>query len=219
MLLTHRSFLGQCPPTLLAMALVAWKLKVPTQELEPKGSQYSKLMRIDFLGAFLLSTSIVLGLLVLDLGGQQIPWPDVRILVMFSMSLATGVCFLLVEAFWATEPVFPLRLLLNRDVVASYINLCSQSAAQMAVSRLGPQTLCLLTSTTDDGVRSNVFPGLCSRICFQRRRTSYAVCYWQCRWRSHCWCNHKTVSLSILLNSSLENWLTLIIERVDINLS
>jgi hypothetical protein len=143
MLPTHRSFLGQCPPTLLAMALVAWKLEIPTQEPKLKESQYSKLMRIDFLGAFLLSTSIVWGLLVLDLGGQQIPWSDVRILAMFSASLVTGICFLLVEAFWATEPVFPLRLLLNRDVVTSYINLCFQSAAQMAVRILGPQTLFL----------------------------------------------------------------------------
>jgi len=125
------------------MALVAWKLKIPTQEAEPKESQFSKLMRIDLLGAVLLSTSIVWGLLVLDLGGQQISWLDVRILALFGASLVTGICFLFVEAFWATEPVFPLRLLLNRDVVTSYINLGFQSAAQMAVGVLGPQTILL----------------------------------------------------------------------------
>jgi hypothetical protein len=59
---------------------------------------------------------------------------------------------------------------------------------------------CLLTSSTDDGVRSNVFPGLCSRICHQCRRTSYAVRHWQRPWRSHYWCSHKTVDLSILPN-------------------
>lgn len=125
------------------MALVAWKLEIPTEEAELTKSQFSKLMRIDFLGAFLLSTSIVWGLLVLDLGGQKIPWLDVRILTLFGASLVTGICFLLVEAFWATEPVFPLRLLLNRDVVASYINLGSQSAAQMAVGVPGLQTILL----------------------------------------------------------------------------
>jgi hypothetical protein len=125
------------------MALVAWRLEIPTEKAELTKSHFSKLMRIDFLGAFLLSTSIVWGLLVLDLGGQKIPWLDVRILALFGSSLVTGICFLLVEAFWATEPIFPLRLLLNRDVVASYINLGFQSAAQMAVGVPGPQTLLL----------------------------------------------------------------------------
>jgi len=186
------------------MALVAWKLKIPTQEAEVTKSQFSKLKRIDFLGATLLSTSIVWGLLVLDLGGQKIPWLDARIVALSGASLVTGICFLLVEAFWAKEPIFPLRLLLNRDVVVSYINLGFQSAAQMAVGALLPdrRLFCLLTSSTDDGVRSNVFPGLCSCICHQCRRASNAVRHWQCRWRSHYWRSHKTVDLSILPNRS-----------------
>jgi hypothetical protein len=186
------------------MALVAWKLKIPTLETELKESQFSKIMRIDFLGAFFLSTSIVWGLLVLDLVAQKISWLDLRVLALFSASLVTGICFLLIEAFWATEPIFPLRLLLNRDVVTSYINLGFQSAAQMAVGVLRPQTLCLLTSSTDDGVRPAVFPGLCSRICYYCRRTSYAVRYWQCRRRSPYWRSHKTVDLSILPNGSFK---------------
>jgi hypothetical protein len=186
------------------MALVAWKLKIPTQEAELKESQFSKIMRIDFLGAFLLSTSIVWGLLVLDLVAQQISWLDLRILALFGASLVTGICFLLIEAFWATEPIFPLRLLLNRDVVTSYINLGFQSAAQMAVGVLRPRTICLITSSTDDGVRSAVFSGLCSRICYHCRRTSYAVRYWQCCRRSHYWPSHKTVDLSVLPNGSFK---------------
>jgi len=44
--------------------------------------------------------------------------------------------FLLVEAFWAKEPIFPLRLLLNRDVITTYINLGFQTGAQGAVSHM-----------------------------------------------------------------------------------
>jgi len=54
----------------------------------------------------------------------------------------TGSLFMIVEAFWAKEPIFPLRLLLNWDVVTSYINLGFQSGAQMAVSRSGDEFSC-----------------------------------------------------------------------------
>lgn len=128
----HRSFLGQCPPTLLALALVIWKLKVPLLE-ESKHSQLAKLRRIDFLGAILLSVSIVCGLTVLDLGGQRMSWTSTKVLTLFAVSVVSGTLFLVIEGFWAKEPIFPLRLLLNRDVVTSYINLAFQTGAQGAV--------------------------------------------------------------------------------------
>lgn len=62
------------------------------------------------------------------------PFSHPTILSLLGASLITGNFFLLVEAFWAKEPIFPLRLMLNRDVVASYINLGFQTGAQMAVS-------------------------------------------------------------------------------------
>ena len=136
-LTSYRSFLGQCPPTILALVLVAYKLNVASQDEEEhnqKNSHVSKLRRVDFLGAFFLSASITCGLLVLELGGQRMPWTHPMVLGMLGTSLVTGNLFLLTEAFWAKEPIFPLRLLLNRDVVTSYINLGFQSGAQMSVS-------------------------------------------------------------------------------------
>ncbi len=135
-LTTSRSFLGQCPPTFLALALVAWKLKIPstTTQTEPHQSHLRKLRRIDFLGAIFLSLSIVCGLLVLDLGGQRMPWTDPLVLGLFAASTVSLSLFTLVEGFLAKEPIFPLRLLLNRDVITSYINLCFQNGAQGAVS-------------------------------------------------------------------------------------
>ncbi len=130
----YRSFLGQCPPTLLAAFLVAWKLQPSHFEDGPAQSQLSKLRRVDFLGATLLSVSIVCGLLVLELGGKRMLFTHPTILSLFGASLVTGNLFLLVEAFWAKEPIFPLRLMLNRDVVASYTNLGFQTGAQMAAS-------------------------------------------------------------------------------------
>jgi MFS family permease len=140
-----RSFLGQCPPTILALGLVAWKLHIPSFQEEQKQSQWSKLRRVDFLGAILLSISIVCGLLVLDFGAQRMPWTHPTVLALFGASLVSGNLFFIVEAFWAKEPIFPLGLLLNRDVVTSYINLGFTSGSQIAVS-IRKLLLCALGS-------------------------------------------------------------------------
>lgn len=71
---------------------------------------------------------------MLDLAGQRMPFTHPTVLGFFAASLATGTLFLLVEGFWAKEPIFPLRLLLNYDVITSYINLGFQTGAQGAVS-------------------------------------------------------------------------------------
>lgn len=71
--------------------------------------------------------------MVLDLGGHRMPWTDLKLLSLLGISVAAGILFVLEEGFWAKEPIFPLRLLRNRDVLTSYINLGFQSGAQMAV--------------------------------------------------------------------------------------
>jgi hypothetical protein len=129
-----RSFLGQCPPTILTLALVAWKLNVKPHENSKQESQLSKLRRIDFLGAILFPISITCGLLILELTGQRLAWTDPTILWLLGATLVSGHLFLLVEAFWAKEPIIPLRLLRNWDVITSYANLGFQSGAQIAVS-------------------------------------------------------------------------------------
>lgn len=74
--------------------------------------------------------------MVLDLGGHRTPWTDLKLLSLSGVSVAAGILFILAEAFWAKEPIFPLRLLRNRDVLTSYINLGFQAGAQMAVCAL-----------------------------------------------------------------------------------
>ncbi|KUJ07478.1 MFS general substrate transporter [Mollisia scopiformis] len=162
------SFLGQCPPTILAAFLVAWKIQPSYVEEGPIQSQLSKLRRIDFLGAILLSASIVCGLLVLELGGKRMPFTHPTILFLLGASLVAGNLFLLVEGFWAKEPIFPLRLMLSRDVVASYINLGFQTGAQMAMMMLVPMyfQISAHASMTNAGahlmpsVMGNAFGGL-----------------------------------------------------------
>jgi hypothetical protein len=69
-------------------------------------------------------------------------WTHPTILWLLGASLVSGHLFLLVEAFWAKEPIIPLRLLRNRDVITSYINLGFQSGAQIAVSAILLATIC-----------------------------------------------------------------------------
>ena len=61
------------------------------------------------------------------------PWDSPLVLVLTSLSLALGLLFLLVEGYWAKEPVFPLRLLIHRDVLTAYLIASLQTAAQLGV--------------------------------------------------------------------------------------
>ncbi|PMD60334.1 uncharacterized protein K444DRAFT_663170 [Hyaloscypha bicolor E] len=76
------------------------------------------LRRVDFLGVVFLCISIVCGLLVLDLGGQRMPWTDPKILLLLGASVMALNVLVFVETAWAKESIFPLRLLLHRDTEA-----------------------------------------------------------------------------------------------------
>ena len=131
-----RSFYIQCPLALISIILVAWKLDSPdySQSDHATESTFGKLRRIDFLGSASLALTIVGFLIVLDLGGQKFPWNHPIIWILFVSSAVLGLFFLLVEAYWAKEPIFPLGLLIHRDVVTAYLITSFQIAAQFAVS-------------------------------------------------------------------------------------
>jgi uncharacterized membrane protein YedE/YeeE len=94
----------------------------------------SKLGRIDFLGAILMAAMTLAFLFPIELGGTVFPWADVRILGMFGSSIILGLLFVIVETYWAKEPIFPLELLRQKDVVLSYLVMLLLSAAQLGVS-------------------------------------------------------------------------------------
>ena len=135
-MLTHsRSFYLQCPLALLAIALVALKLPHKDTSLPPKikSSSWTTLRRIDFMGSLSLALAIVGFLVVIDLGGQKIPWGHPAIWTILASSVTMGLLFLLVEGYVAKEPIFPLRLLIHRDVMTAYLLQALQTAAQFGV--------------------------------------------------------------------------------------
>lgn len=164
-----------------------------------------KLKRIDFLGSGLLSATIICFLLVLDLGGQKMPWSSPVVLVLAGLAVAFGLLFLLVEGYWAREPVFPLRLLIHRDVITAYLIAGLQIAAQFGVSpglsfmRANRNSYASSGHLTDSNVKivdvfsSIIFPSFCECVSDERRHTPSTSSHWKrSRW-AYRWQLHKKV--------------------------
>lgn len=133
----ERSFYIQCPLTITAILLVAWKLDgsdtLDSPEADDNKVKKRKVQRIDFLGSITLALTITGFLLVLDLGGQKLPWTHPLIWIIFGAAAVSGTAFGLIEAFVAREPIFPLRLMIHRDVMTAYMISALQVAAQFGV--------------------------------------------------------------------------------------
>ncbi|KAI1799453.1 MFS general substrate transporter [Daldinia bambusicola] len=117
------SFLGQAPIFLLAMVLCGMTLPnlMPERSRTSAEIRKSRLARIDFLGASLLGGGLLSVLLPLKIAGQKVSWGSPVVLSLFILGAILLALFAVAEIRWAKEPIFPLRLLRNRDVVFSYL--------------------------------------------------------------------------------------------------
>lgn len=102
-------------PLIIASAILVYF----TVNIPPKKSEKSRLSRVDFTGALSLVVTLVLLLLGLNSGGNLVPWTHPLVLVSLISSIASLAVFLWIELKWATEPVIPVRLLLDRTVAAA----------------------------------------------------------------------------------------------------
>lgn len=130
------SFLGQVPFLVLAIVFIAFKLETPTEEKAQKGSRKnlgSKLGQIDFIGASLMVGCITTLLLILDLGGQKIPWSSPFITGLAVAAVIFGAVFCWYDLKIARLPIFSPSLLLQRSVWTSYSISMFQVAAQVGV--------------------------------------------------------------------------------------
>lgn len=116
------AFLSRVPLIVVSTILVFFTLRnAPSKQ---KDTDKSKLWRVDFLGAFTLSLTLVLLLLALNSGGNIVPWNNPLVLVSASLSIVAAVSFTFVETRWAEEPIIPIHLLRNRSVLAACMMNC-----------------------------------------------------------------------------------------------
>ena len=126
---------------LLAILLVWWRLPDNLGSANLEGSaqaentKASKLRRIDFLGAILLATSIFAFLYLLNLLSKNLTFTDPIIIGLFVLWIGSCFLWVLVEAKFAAEPIFPLRLLFHRDVLTTYLIVGLGITAHMSVRK------------------------------------------------------------------------------------
>lgn len=94
----------------------------------------TKLSRVDFLGAAILASLILSLLLPMELGGNEVNWAHPLIFCLFGAAALFLMLFVLVENYWAKEPILDLVLFTQRDATLSYLIMAFQSAAQFGVS-------------------------------------------------------------------------------------
>jgi hypothetical protein len=121
----------------LAILLVEWKLQTPLEENSLNTSAGLKLKRIDWIGAITLSLSTLSALVAIDIAGQKHGVSDPSILYMAVIAVVSGLTFLIVEKYYAKEPIFPLHLISHYTVITSYAIIFCQNFSQTAVSNLG----------------------------------------------------------------------------------
>ncbi|KAM4065985.1 major facilitator superfamily protein [Hirsutella rhossiliensis] len=96
---------------------LGWRLAFLVQ-VPPKQSDRSYLARIDFLGVILTSSFLMLLVLGLNSGGNLVPWWHPLPVSAISISLALFIAFIWWESR-ALQPVIPVKLLLDRTVLAA----------------------------------------------------------------------------------------------------
>ncbi|KAI9147235.1 Vacuolar membrane amino acid uptake transporter fnx2 [Paramyrothecium foliicola] len=131
------AFLFQCPIAALSIMLVLWRLPETTHGGEQRAEEdesvtlKSRLARIDILGALILPLTLVLSFVALDWAGKAYSWHYTAPLAVLTLALAS--LFVWVEKYYAKEPIFPLDLILKRDVITANLIVALQLGGQFIV--------------------------------------------------------------------------------------
>lgn len=154
------SFLGQVPFAAIAVILV-WMI-LPARvhhhlDEEIKGSKFG---RIDFLGAVLMTLSILCLLLPMEIGGDRVPWSDPRIALLFAAALVFGILFLAAEGWVAKEPIIPLSVLRHKEVLLSSLIMMCQVGAQVGLMFAVPLYFQVTARASSTVAGAHLFPAV-----------------------------------------------------------
>ncbi|MCJ1273271.1 hypothetical protein MMC21_001061 [Puttea exsequens] len=129
----RKAFLILVPLTVVSGAIVIFTVKIPVKQ-----SEKSALKRIDFLGAVTIISALVLLLLGLNSGGNVVSWDHPLVYVTLPLSFILLLLYIYIEDRHASEPIIPVRLLLNRTVASACLTNWCFSMATLAFLFYGP---------------------------------------------------------------------------------
>ncbi|KAL9597895.1 MAG: hypothetical protein Q9219_004848 [cf. Caloplaca sp. 3 TL-2023] len=98
--------------------------------------------------------------MALDLGGKKLPLGSPIMIGLICATVGLAVLFVLVEGYWAQEPVFPLRLAVNRDVASAYSTAAFQLAAEFGVTSTVPLYFQITQNAKTAVAGARLLPGL-----------------------------------------------------------
>ncbi|KAH6706681.1 hypothetical protein VD0002_g8904 [Verticillium dahliae] len=166
------SFLGQAPIFMFALLLCMAYLPSTTKRTVPSASAADQptakisapskgsLSRIDWLGALLLALTILAFLAPIELGGSKIPWSHPLVPGLLASSAVLAGLFALAEARPGADPIFPLALLRQRDVVLSYAIILLQTAAQLGLMFAVPLYFQVTQRASNTVAGAHLFPAV-----------------------------------------------------------
>ncbi|KAI0143742.1 MFS general substrate transporter [Xylariaceae sp. FL1272] len=125
------SSLGQVP--FFFVAIIASLMVIPNTKASKLGGTESIVSRLDLPGSLLLGSTILFIMLPFDIGGQKVLWTHPAVYSLFSIGILPFGLFVVNETHWAEEPVVPLRLLRDKDIIVSYVVICCITAAQVSM--------------------------------------------------------------------------------------
>jgi len=109
------AFYINIPIGFIAVIVIAMYVNIPT----PPGSMIEKFKKIDFLGTFLLVSSIVSLLLGLSWGGTKYSWSSAVIILLFVGFAIIMAIYLFVKWKIAKKPITPFQIFKNKNVTFS----------------------------------------------------------------------------------------------------
>ncbi|KAN0092359.1 MFS general substrate transporter [Hyaloscypha variabilis] len=156
------SFLGQVPLTFVAILLVALKLSSSESAKPQVKGQPSKLGRVDFIGSLLLASTMLSLLGSLSLASDTLPWSHPRVIGLLLGSVVLASLFVVYEVKFPLEPVFPPKLLIQRDVAAQYLIIALQTAAQLSMMFSVPLYFRVTKNISNAEAGSHLLPAVLS---------------------------------------------------------
>ena len=127
------AFLMLVPFTAVSTILVAWRVRIPVKQ-----SDKSALKRVDFLGAFSLIVTLVLLLVGLNSGGNTVPWNHPLVYSSLAISALSLYAFIYIELHHASEPIIPVRLMVDRTVISACFTNWFATMAVFCILYYGP---------------------------------------------------------------------------------